>query len=134
VEVNVKTQMIYSRHQALGVFVTLILLSSPRQDNRAENSTSSDSSSITTAVSGPMTQTATYGDAGGSRRAPSLGPFLTLILNAQPSDVQNCDKPQTAFALRAVACSGSAVPVVTSDFEDKLSGRSFARQRQLPSN
>ncbi len=129
-----KAQMIYSRQQALGVFVTLILLSSPRQDNRAESSTRSDSSAITTAVSGPMTQTATYVDAGGSRRTPSLGPFLTLILNAQPSDARNCDTLQPAFALRAVACSGSAVPVVTSDFEDILSSRSFARQRQLPAN
>lgn len=129
-----KAQMFYSRHQTLGVFVTLILLSSPRRKHSDERLTTSDSSAASTAVYGPMVQTAPYSPVGVSHHTTRLGPFAALILNAQPSDVQNCDALQIPFALRAVVCSGSAVLSVDHAFENLVAGRSFARQRQLPAN
>jgi hypothetical protein len=129
-----KAKMFYSRHQTLGVFVTLILLSSSHRGNRGKKLSSFVSSAASTAVFGPMVQTAPYGNVGVSHRTTRLGPFVTLILNAQPSDVRNCDAHQIPFALRSVVCSGSAVPVVSHAFYNIVDGRFFARQRQFPGN
>ncbi len=100
-----KSQMIHTRSATLGAFLTLVLLSSPRREAMAgSGSARCESSSVSASLfAAPITETVTLGELNVARRPISLGPFLTLILNARQNAAPAYAADQTLLQLRIVA-------------------------------